>query len=142
MSITPKWGTAQAAKPAAARPPTVISVELMGCTPAEATRLRRVLLRHRAVTAAVGAAAALSWVAVAAPSAPVEPSTPATLSGVTSGASYFDTDHPDAGGVTAPVQDALDGTWSPSYTATAASDEQPPRARRAASARAAQGSTT
>ncbi len=42
-------------------------VTLMGCTVPEASLLRRVLLRHRAVTAAVGAAAALTMVTVIAP---------------------------------------------------------------------------
>ncbi len=42
-------------------------VKLMGCTRAEASLLRRVLLRHRALTAAVGAAAALTMVTVIAP---------------------------------------------------------------------------
>ena len=100
-------------------------VQLMGCTADEASKLRRVLLRHRAVTAAVGAAAALSWVAVVAPGAPVEVSTPAQLSGGTSSASYFDADDPDAvGGVTAPVQGVLDGTWSPSYPAQDEADAE------------------
>jgi hypothetical protein len=96
-------------------------VHLMGCSPDEATRLRSVLLRHRAlITAAVGAAAALSWVAVVAPGAPaaqiVPPASSLPLSGATSGASYFDVD--DLNGVedeSQPVQDVLDGTWSPSY---------------------------
>lgn len=92
-------------------------VRLMGCTPDEATRLGRVLLRHRSVTAAVGAAAALSWVAVAAPGAPVEPTPPVPLSGGTSGASSFDAD--DLDGVedsSQPAQDVLNGTWSASYS--------------------------
>ena len=94
-------------------------VQLMGCTPDEATRLRSVLLRHRAVTAAVGAAAALSWVAVVAPGAPADTPRPAQvgatpLSGGTSEAAYFDVDAVD-GGVEAPVEDVVDGTWSPSY---------------------------
>lgn len=95
-------------------------VQLMGCTPDEATRLGGVLLRHRALTAAVGAAAALSWVAVVAPGAasdavprPAQMSaTP--LSGGTSEAAYFDLDAVD-GGVAPPVEDVVDGTWSPSY---------------------------
>ena len=94
-------------------------VALMGCTPEEASRLGSVLLRHRALTAAVGAAAALSWVAVVAPGAPAEAPRPVQvsatpLSGGTSEAAYFDVD-----GVTgdpgAPVEDVLEGTWSPSY---------------------------
>ena len=99
-------------------------VQLMGCPPEEATRLGSVLLRHRAVTAAVGAAAALSWVAVVAPGAagttgpaPAGTTVSATpISGGTDGAAYFDVDAP-AGEVTvpAPVQDELDGSWSPSY---------------------------
>jgi len=98
-------------------------VQLMGCTPEEATRLRSVLLRSRAVTAAVGATAALSWVAVAAPGAPADAPRPAQLSGSaeatplsggSSGAAYFD--ETEVGGdVDAPVQDVLEGTWSPSY---------------------------
>jgi len=40
-------------------------VELMHCTPEEAVLLRRVLLRYRTLTAAVGAAAGLSLVALA-----------------------------------------------------------------------------
>ena len=92
-------------------------VQLMGCTPDEATRLRSVLLRHRAVTAAVGAAAALSWVAVAAPGAPAEVPAPVSampLSGGSAEAAYFDLNAVD-GGVEAPVEDVVDGTWSPSY---------------------------
>jgi hypothetical protein len=91
----------------------------MGCTPDEASRLGGVLLRHRALTAAVGAAAALSWVAVVAPGAPAEAPRPAQisatpLSGQTSGAAYVDADVVD-GGVDAPVDDVVDGQWSPSY---------------------------
>ena len=94
-------------------------VRLMGCTPEEATRLGSVLLRHRALTAAVGAAAALSWVAVVAPGAPGDAPRPAhvsatPLSGGTSQAAYYDVDAVD-GGVTPPVEDVVDGTWSPSY---------------------------
>jgi transcriptional regulator with XRE-family HTH domain len=94
-------------------------VRLMGCTPKEATRLRSVLLRHRAVTAAVGAAAALSWVAVVAPGAPADVPRPAQvsatpLSGGTSEAAYYDVDAVD-GGVAPPVEDVVDGAWSPSY---------------------------
>ena len=94
-------------------------VALMGCSQEEATRLGSVLLRHRALTAAVGAAAALSWVAVVAPGAPAEAPRPAQvsatpLSGGTSGAAYFDVDVV-GGGVEAPVEDVLDGEWSPSY---------------------------
>ena len=93
-------------------------VALMGCTPAEATRLGSVLLRHRRLTAAVGAAAALSWVAVVAPGPSADVPRPAQvsatpLSGGTSEAAYFDVDV--VGGVEAPVEDALDGEWSPSY---------------------------
>ena len=96
-------------------------VRLMGCTPEEATRLRSVLLRHPAVAAAVGAAAALSWVAVVAPGAPADVPRPAQvsstpLSGGTSEAAYFDVDAVD-GGVAPPVEDVVDGQWSPSYPA-------------------------
>ena len=102
-------------------------VELMGCTPAEATRLGGVLLRHRALTAVVGAAAALSWVTVVAPGAPVDAPVPAQvrasaestpLSGGTAEAAYYDEDAVD-GGVVPPVEDVLDGTWSPSYPSEA-----------------------
>jgi transcriptional regulator with XRE-family HTH domain len=55
-------------------------VQLMGCTPEEATRLGSVLLRHRTLTAAAGAAAALSWVAIAAPGAPADSSPAASVS--------------------------------------------------------------
>jgi transcriptional regulator with XRE-family HTH domain len=106
-------------------------VQLMGCTPGEATMLGSVLLRHRAVTAAVGAAAALSWVAVSAPAAPadvtravVPPASSLPLTGTTSGASYFDVD--DLDGIedeSQPAHDALEGTWSPSY-ASADGDAQ------------------
>ena len=94
-------------------------VELMGCTPQEASRLGGVLLRHRAITAAVGAAAALSWVAVVAPGAPAEAPRPAQvsatpLSGGTSGAAYFDVDGAE-GDAGVPVEDVVEGTWSPSY---------------------------
>ena len=94
-------------------------VHLMGCPPGEATRLRSVLLRHRALTAAAGAAAALSWVAVVAPGAPVDAPSPAVvsatpLSGGTAEAAYFDVDAVD-GGVEAPVEDVVDGVWSPTY---------------------------
>ncbi len=93
-------------------------VELMGCTSAEATMLGGVLLRHRALTAAVGAAAALSWVAVVAPGAPAERPRPAqvsvgaTISGGTSSAAYFDLDGaedgaPDGTGGAAPAVDEL-----------------------------------
>jgi transcriptional regulator with XRE-family HTH domain len=99
-------------------------VQLMGCSPSEASMLRSVLLRHRAVTAAVGAAAALSWVAVAAPGAPADvPPATSPLSGTSSGASYYDAD--DLDGVedqSPPAQDVLEGTWSPSYTSTAEDD--------------------
>ena len=103
-------------------------VELMGCTPGEASRLRSVLLRHRAVTAAVGAAAALSWVAVVAPGAPADvprpPQVSATpLSGGTSSAAYFDVDAVD-GGVEAPVEDVVDGQWSPSYPGADSAGEE------------------
>ena len=96
-------------------------VQLMGCTPTEATMLRSVLLRHRSLTAAVGAAAALSWVAVAAPGAPGDVPRPAQvsatpLSGGTSNAAYFDVDVDGAEHhLPGPVEDQLDGTWSPSY---------------------------
>lgn len=94
-------------------------VQLMGCAPDEATRLRSVLMRHRAVTAAVGAAAALSWVAVVAPGAPADAPRPAQvsatpLSGGGSSAAYYDVDVVD-GGVAAPVEDVVSGQWSPSY---------------------------
>lgn len=94
-------------------------VQLMGCTSDEATRLGSVLLRHRALTAAVGAAAALSWVAVVAPGAPAGAPRPAQvsatpLSGGTSEAAYYDVDAVD-GGVAPPVEDAVEGQWSPSY---------------------------
>jgi transcriptional regulator with XRE-family HTH domain len=99
-------------------------VQLMGCSPGEASMLRSVLLRHRAVTAALGTAAALSWVAVAAPGAPAErPASTSPLSGGASGASYFDADDPD--GIeddSQPAQDVLEGTWSPSYASTAEDD--------------------
>jgi transcriptional regulator with XRE-family HTH domain len=79
-------------------------VQLMGCTTAEASMLGGVLLRHRALTAAVGAAAALSWVAVVAPGAPAEPgparvttSADATLSGGTSSAAYYDLEASEGG---------------------------------------------
>jgi transcriptional regulator with XRE-family HTH domain len=95
-------------------------VQLMGCSSGEASMLRTVLLRHRALTAAVGAAAALSWVAVAAPGAPAErPAPTSPVSGTTSGASYFDAEDP--GGVedvSSPARDVLEGTWSPVYRAT------------------------
>ena len=94
-------------------------VSLMGCTAPEASMLRTVLLRHRALTVAVSAAAALSWVAVAAPGAPADTSRPAEvsstpLSGGTSDAAYFDVEVAEQD-VPGPVQDQLDGTWSPSY---------------------------
>ena len=97
-------------------------VELMGCTPSEATMLRSVLLRHRALTVAVGAAAALSWIAVAAPGSPADAPRPAQvsatpLSGGTSEAAYFDVDAVAEQDVPGPVEDQLDGTWSPSYPA-------------------------
>lgn len=96
-------------------------VQLMGCAPAEASRLGSVLLRHRALTAAVSAAAALSWVAVTAPGAPEDAPRPAPvsttpLSGGTSEAAYFDLDAVD-GGIAPPVEDVVDGTWSPTYPA-------------------------
>jgi transcriptional regulator with XRE-family HTH domain len=102
-------------------------VQLMGCTPDEASRLGGVLLRHRALTAAVGAAAALSWVAVVAPGAPADVPAPARvsatpLSGGTSSAAYFDVDAAD-GGVGAPVEDVLEGSWSPSYPTGGADTE-------------------
>jgi transcriptional regulator with XRE-family HTH domain len=94
-------------------------VQLMGCSPQEATRLGGVLLRHRALTAAVGAAAALSWVAVVAPGVPADAPRPAQLSstplsGGTSVAAYFDVEVVD-GGVAPPVEDVVEGQWSPSY---------------------------
>ena len=92
-------------------------VHLMGCSSDEASMLRTVLLRHRALTAAVGAAAALSWVAVAAPGAPADrPAATSPVSGTTSGASYYDAE--DRHGVeddSQPAVDVLEGTWSPSY---------------------------
>jgi transcriptional regulator with XRE-family HTH domain len=92
-------------------------VHLMGCSSDEASMLRTVLLRHRALTAAVGAAAALSWVAVAAPGAPADrPAATSPVSGTTSGASYYDAEDPDGvEDVSQPAQDLLEGTWSPSY---------------------------
>ena len=59
-------------------------------------------------------------VAVVAPGAPAEVPAPAQvsaspLSGGTSGAAYFD--EADVDGVSAPVQDELTGSWSPSYSA-------------------------
>jgi len=77
-------------------------VQHMGCTPGEATLLRSVLLRHRALTVAVGAAAALSWVAVTAPGAPTDGLRPAQvsvtpLSGGTSQAAYFDVEAAEDG---------------------------------------------
>ena len=109
-------------------------VHLMGCTPGEAPMLRSVLLRHRALTAAVGAAAALSWVAVIAPgssdtTAPAPSRTTASatpISGGTAEAAYFDVDAP-AGevAVPGPVQDQLDGTWSPSYPVAADGEGDP-----------------
>ena len=96
-------------------------VELMGCSPGEATMLGSVLLRHRALTAAAGAAAALSWGAVVAVGEPLEapvptdvPAVSTPLSGGTSEAAYFDVDTVD-GGVAPPVEDVVDGEWSPSY---------------------------
>ena len=101
-------------------------VQLMGCSQGEASMLRSVLLRHRAVTAAAGAAAALSWVAVAAPGTPADaPAATAPVSGTTEGASYFDAD--DVDGVedsSQPAVDVLEGTWSPSYTTTQGDAEQ------------------
>lgn len=44
-------------------------VQLMGCTPEDASLLRRVLLRHRALTATIGVAAGLSVLALLGPSA-------------------------------------------------------------------------
>ena len=104
-------------------------VQLMGCTPEEATRLRSVLLRHRAVTAAVGAAAALSWVVVAAPGAPADAPRPAPvvatpLSGGSSEAAFFDVDAVD-GGIAPPVEDVVSGEWSPSYPGEATDESTP-----------------
>ena len=102
-------------------------VQLMGCPPDEATRLRSVLLRHRALTAAVGAAAALSWVAVVAPGGASDVPAPAggvastPLSGGTAEAAYYDPDAVD-GGVAPPLEDVVDGTWSPSYPGSAGVD--------------------
>lgn len=42
-------------------------VQLMGCTPEEASLLRRVLLRHRSLSASVGVAAGLSLLALIGP---------------------------------------------------------------------------
>ena len=103
-------------------------VHLMGCTPQEAGRLGGVLLRHRALTAAVGAAAALSWVAVATPGAPVDAPRPAQvsatpISGEAGSAAYFDVDaSAEEIEVPAHVQDELDGSWSPSYPSAAADE--------------------
>ena len=52
-------------------------VELMGCSAEEASLLRRVLLRHRALTASVGVAAGISAFALAGPSAAGSVLTPA-----------------------------------------------------------------
>ena len=52
-------------------------VELMGCTAEEASLLRRVLLRHRALTASVGMAAGISAFALVGPSAAETVLTPA-----------------------------------------------------------------
>lgn len=98
-------------------------VQLMGCSPDEASRLGSVLLRHRALTAAVGAAAALTWVAVVAPGVPADVPRPAhvsatPLSGSTSSAAYFDADaadEQDALPVDGVVDGSVDGEWSPSY---------------------------
>lgn len=89
-------------------------VQLMGCTPEEATRLGGVLLRHRALTAAAGAAAALSWVAVAAPAGPV-PATevsvdaPSGASGELSGGSSSAAYYP-VSGAEAEAYDGVDST--------------------------------
>lgn len=71
-------------------------VQLMGCTPDDASLLRGVLLRHRAFAAAAGAAAALTMVVTAGGDAQVDvlPSAPATagstpLTGGSSSAAYF-----------------------------------------------------
>ncbi len=88
-------------------------VQLMGCSPDEASRLGSVLLRHRALTAAVGAAAALTWVAVVAPGVPADVPRPAhvsatPLSGSTSSAAYFDADAADEQDAL-PVDGVVDG---------------------------------
>jgi transcriptional regulator with XRE-family HTH domain len=94
-------------------------VELMGCSPGEATMLGSVLLRHRALTAAAGAAAALSWGAVAAPrwrrGGPASgPGGATPLSGARR-RRRTSTSTPSTAGVAPPVEDVVDGEWSPSY---------------------------
>jgi transcriptional regulator with XRE-family HTH domain len=98
-------------------------VELMGCSPGEATMLGSVLLRHRALTAAAGAAAALSWGAVVAVGEPLEAPVPTKDCSATrrcrgaspEGRRTFDVDRPSTAVWLGPGGGRVDGRGRPSY---------------------------
>lgn len=110
-------------------------VELMGCTAEEASLLRRVLLRHRALTAGVGVAAGLSLVALLGPAsagatpapapAPVASITPADPSELPPLPSYATTDTgehvpvPESWGAEAEVAPASAAPAGPADVTTA-----------------------